>query len=160
MARDRESVKVVATNRRARHEYLVLDELECGIELRGTEVKSLRAGHCSLQEAYGFLRTGTSGGPELWLRGATIPEYAQGNIHNHEPARERKLLLHARELRKWAKQVQERGVTVVPLELYFKGHLVKVKMALVRGKKLHDKRESAKKRDAAREIARELGRRR
>lgn len=160
MARDRETVTVVATNRKARHLYLVLEELECGIELRGTEVKSLRAGHCSLGEAFGFLRTGPTGTPELWLKGATIPEYAQGNIHNHEPARERKLLLHTRELRKWGKQVAEKGVTVVPLELYFKGHLVKVKMALVRGKKLHDKRETQKKRDAAREMDREIGRRR
>lgn len=160
MARDRETVHVVATNRKARHQYLVLEELECGIELRGTEVKSLRAGHCSLAEAYGFLRPGKTGKLELVLRGATIPEYAQGNIHNHEPTRERRLLLNARELKKWSKQVHEKGVTVVPLEVYFKGHLVKVKMALVRGKKLHDKRESAKTRDASREIAREMGRRR
>ena len=155
MARDLESVRVLAKNRKARYRFHVLDQLECGIELRGTEVKSLRAGHCSIAEAYGMLRKG-----DLYLVGATIPEYAQGNIHNHVPGRERRLLLHKRELRRWSKEVRERGVTCVPLQVYFKGHLVKVEMALVRGKKLHDKREDQKQRTARREIDRALWRRR
>ncbi len=155
MARASESKRVLATNRRARHAYHVLEDLECGIVLRGTEVKSLRAGRCSIAEAYGFLKNG-----ELWLLGATIPEYAHGNIHNHAPNRERKLLLSRRELRRWGKQVREKGVTIVPLELYFKGHLVKVRMALVRGKKLYDKREDQKRRDAGRDMDRAMGRRR
>ena len=155
MARDTEAIRVVAKNRRALHEFHVLDKLECGIALRGTEVKSLRAGECSIAEAFGMIRRG-----ELYLLGATIPEYSHGNIHNHEPARERKLLLQKRQLRKWDKEVREKGITIVPLLLYFKGHLVKVEMALVKGKKLHDKREDVKRRTAEREIEREVGRRR
>jgi SsrA-binding protein len=155
MARDQEAIRVVAKNRRATHEFHVLETLECGVALRGTEVKSLRAGQASIAEAFGMFRGG-----ELYLLGATIPEYSHGNIHNHEPARERKLLLARRQLRKWDKQVRERGVTLVPLALYFKGHLVKVEMALVKGKKLHDKREDLKRRGAEREIEREFTRRR
>jgi SsrA-binding protein len=123
--------------------------------LKGTEVKSLRQGQCSIAEAFGFVRDG-----ELWLLGATIPVYSHGNIHNHEPARERKCLLAKRELVKWSKQVKERGTTIVPLSLYFKGHLVKVEMALVKGKQLHDKREDVKRREARREIDRATSRRR
>ena len=155
MARDSEAVRVIATNRRARHEYHVLETFECGMALVGTEVKSLRAGRASIGEAYGRMR-----GDELWLVGATIPEYAQGNINNHEPGRERKLLLHRKELRSVGKQVRERGVTLVPLSLYFKGHRVKLEMALVRGKKFHDRREDQKRRDAKREMDREMARRR
>jgi SsrA-binding protein len=155
MARSDEAIRVLAKNRRATHEFHVLERLECGLVLKGTEVKSLRAGQCSIAEAYGLVRRG-----ELYLVGATIPEYSHGNIHNHAPARERKLLVHRRELRAWDKQVRERGITVVPLALYFKGHLVKVEMALVKGKKLHDKREDVKRRNAEREIERESSRRR
>ena len=155
MARSDEAIRVLAKNRRATHEFHVLERLECGLVLKGTEVKSLRAGQCSIAEAYGLVRRG-----ELYLIGATIPEYSHGNIHNHAPARERKLLVHKRELRAWDKQVRERGITVVPLALYFKGHLVKVEMALVKGKKLHDKREDVKRRTAEREIERESARRR
>jgi SsrA-binding protein len=155
VTRDSESIRVVAKNRRATHEFHVLERLEAGLALRGTEVKSLRAGQCSIAEAYGMIRGG-----ELYLVGATIPEYSHGNIHNHEPARERKVLLHRRQLRAWDKQVRQRGVTLVPLALYFKGHLVKVEMALVKGKKLYDKRESLKRRSAQREIERESARRR
>jgi SsrA-binding protein len=155
MARTEEAIRIVAKNRRALHEFHVLDKLECGIALRGTEVKSLRAGECSIAEAFGMIRRG-----ELYLLGATIPEYSHGNIHNHEPARERKLLLQKRQLRNWDKQVREKGITIVPLALYFKGHLVKVEMALVKGKKLHDKREDVKRRTAEREIEREVSRRR
>jgi SsrA-binding protein len=156
MSRPEEAaVKVLAKNRRAFHEFHVLDTLECGLVLKGTEVKSLRQGQCSIAEAFGFVRDG-----ELWLLGATIPVYSHGNIHNHEPARERKCLLAKRELVKWSKQVKERGTTIVPLSLYFKGHLVKVEMALVKGKQLHDKREDVKRREARREIDRATSRRR
>ena len=155
MARKSEAIRVISQNRRARHEYHLLEVLECGVQLQGTEVKSLRAGRASIAEAFGLIKAG-----ELWLYGATIPVYAQGNIHNHAPDRPRKLLVHRREIAGWAKTAREKGTTIVPLSLYFKGHLVKVEMALVRGKKLYDKREDQKKRSAQREIDRELGRRR
>jgi len=153
MARDADTHRTLATNRRARHEYHVLDERECGLVLTGTEVKSLRAGRCSIGEAYGRLIGG-----ELWLIGATIPEYTHGNIHNHAPDRHRKLLCTRRELDKWEKAVREQGVTIVPLELYFKGHLVKARMALVKGKKLYDKRETERRRSAEREMQRAIRR--
>jgi SsrA-binding protein len=108
-----------------------------------------------IAEAFGRIHRG-----QLVLSGATIPEYSHGNIHNHEPARERVLLLQKRQLQKWDKQVREKGTTIVPLALYFKGHLVKVEMALVKGKKLHDKREDAKRKEHARDIDREITRRR
>lgn len=155
MARDPTEIRIIAKNRRATHEYHVLEKLECGLELQGTEVKSLRGGQASIAEAFGMIRRG-----ELWLMGATIPEYSHGNIHNHEPARERRLLLQKKQLRAWDKQVREKGITIVPLALYFKGHLVKVEMALVKGKKLHDKREDVKARDARRDIDRAFSRRR
>ena len=155
MARDPEAIRVLAKNRRATFEYHVLERLECGLALVGTEVKSLRNGQCSIAEAFGFIRNG-----ELYLMAATIAVYSHGNIHNHEPTRERKLLLQRRQLQAWDKKVREKGVTIIPLALYFKGHLVKVEMALVKGKKLHDKREDVKKRTADREIDRALTRRR
>ena len=156
MARNTDAeIKVLAKNRRATHEFHVLERLECGLVLKGTEVKSLRQGQCSIAEAFGYIRSG-----ELYLMGATIPVYSHGNIHNHEPARERKCLLAKKELLKWSKQVKEKGTTIVPLALYFKGHLVKVEMALVKGKQLHDKREAVKGREARREIERALSRRR
>jgi SsrA-binding protein len=145
----------IATNRRARHEYLILDQLECGVELVGTEVKSLRAGHCSLAQAWGRIRDG-----ELWLVGASIPEYSHGNIHNHAPDRDRKLLAKRREISKWSKSVRERGITIVPLEAYWKDSRVKVAMALVRGKKLYDKRATEKERSDRRDMDRALRRRR
>ena len=155
MARDTEAIRILAKNRKASHEYHVLEKLECGLALKGTEVKSLRQGQASIAEAFGMIRRG-----ELFLIGSTIPPYSHGNIHNHEPARDRKLLLQKRQLGKWDKAVREKGVTIVPLALYFKGHLVKVEMALVKGKKLHDKREDVKRRDSKREIERESARRR
>lgn len=156
MARgDDAKVRTIASNRRARHEYHLLSEVECGMVLRGTEVKSLRQGRASIAEAYGLIRRG-----ELYLVGATIPEYTHGNVFNHEPARERKLLLHKKELAQWDRAVREKGVTVVPLELFFSGHLVKIRMALAKGKKLYDKRETERTKDARRDIDREMGRRR
>ncbi len=148
-------IRPIASNRKARHFFEVLDELEVGVELLGTEVKSLRGGQCSLQEAYVRIRAG-----QLWLVGAHIPEYAFGNKSNHLPARERKLLAHRREIERWGKAVKERGVTIVPLELYFKGSLVKVSVGLARGKKVHDKRAKQRERDAQREMDRAKGRRR
>ena len=148
-------MRTVASNRRARHDYHLLGEVECGIALTGTEVKSLRQGRASIAEAFGLIRRG-----ELFLIGATIPEYSHGNVFNHPPARERKLLLHKRELAQWDKAVREKGVTIVPLELFFRGHLVKVRMALARGKKLYDKREAERKKDDRRDMDRAMSRKR
>jgi SsrA-binding protein len=155
MARASTSVRTIALNRRARHQYEILDEVVCGIALVGSEVKSLRAGRASIDEAYGLIRGG-----ELWLLKVHVPEYPQAGPMNHVPDRERKLLVHRREIERWSKAVREKGVTLVPLELRLEGHLMKVVLALVRGKKLHDKRETAKERDAERDMRRALGRRR
>ena len=155
MGRDSTRVRSITRNKKALHRFNVLDSLECGIMLVGTEVKSLRAGHASIAEAYGLIKAN-----ELWLVGATIPEYSHGNINNHAPTRPRKLLLARRELARWHKRVKERGVTLVPIEIYFKGHLVKVEMALVQGKKLFDKREDQRKRSHQRDMDRAMSRRR
>ena len=155
MGRSSDKIRSIATNRKARHRFHVLAELECGIELVGTEVKSLRSGHCSIAEAYGVIKRG-----QLWLVGATIPEYSHGNVYNHVPNRERKLLVHARERTAWTKKVRDKGVTLVPLEVYFRGHLVKVRMALARGRKYADKREAERRDSARREIDRAMSRRR
>jgi SsrA-binding protein len=155
MERQGDKPRMIATNKRARFEYHVLDERECGIALTGTEVKSLRAGRCSIAEAYALVRRG-----ELWLVGMHVPEYAQGNIHNHPPVRERKLLLHRREIDAWEQQVKVKGITIVPLSIYFKGARIKVQMALCKGKKVFDKRETKKEQDAQREIDRAMMRRR
>lgn len=149
-----ERERSIATNKRARFEYHVLEELECGIALTGTEVKSLRNGHASIAEAWGIVR-----GTGLWLVGATIPEYAQGNVHNHVPDRDRKLLAKRREIANWHAQAKEKGVTIVPLALYFKGSRVKVRLALCKGKKLHDKRQDKREQDDRREIDRAMSRR-
>jgi len=149
------AVRAIASNRKARFEYEILDELECGLALTGTEVKSLRQGQCSLAEAYAYFRKG-----ELFLMNATIPEYRHGNVHNHAPTRERKLLAHKRELAAWDKRVKERGVTIVPLSLYFKGSRVKLAVGLAKGKRQHDKRESERERTDKREIERAMSRRR
>lgn len=147
--------KTIATNKRARFAYHVLEELECGIELKGTEVKSLRDGQCSIGEAYVHAKGG-----ELFLVGAHIPEYTHGTMWNHSPTRDRKLLVHRRELTNWAKKARERGITMVPLEVYFSGSLVKVLVGLCRGKKLHDKREVQRERSDKRDIERAMRRRR
>jgi SsrA-binding protein len=150
-----QGVKVIARNRRARHDYHIEDTYEAGLVLTGTEVKSLRAGRASLTEAYGQLT-----GDELWLHGLHIPEYAQGTWTNHEPRRARKLLLHRKEIDRLASQVAERGFTIVPLSLYFSGGKAKVELALARGKRTYDKRQDLAQRDAAREVDRALRRRR
>lgn len=146
--------RVIAINRRARHEYEVLETLECGIMLVGSEVKSLRTGKLSLEEAYGRIRDG-----EVWLMGCDIPEYVQANRFNHDPKRPRKLLMHRREVEKFANRALEKGLTLVPLKMYFKEGRAKVLMGLCRGRKLHDKREAIKKADVNREIQRAMRRR-
>jgi SsrA-binding protein len=152
---DEDDVKVVVRNRRAFHEYEIIDRLECGVELRGTEVKSLRDGYASIEEAYAKLEDN-----ELWLIGSEIPEYAMGNRLNHKPKRPRKLLLHRREISKFAGKASQRGFTLVPLRLYFRGGRAKVEIAVAKGKQLHDKRQAARKADADREIRRSMANRR
>ena len=150
-----EDLKHVCRNKRAFHEYEIMDKLECGLVLKGTEVKSLRDGSASLEDAYAKLEDG-----ELWLIGSDIPEYTMGNRMNHKPKRPRKLLLHRREIGKFAGKASERGYTLVPLRLYFKNGRAKVEIAVARGKQQHDKREAQKKADAQREIRRALSERR
>jgi SsrA-binding protein len=149
------AVKLIADNRKARYEYELLDRYEAGIVLTGTEVKSLRDGGASLQQAYADVRDG-----EAWLIGAHIAEYGQGNVANHEPDRDRKLLLHSKEIASLLGKVRERGLTVVPTRLYFKNGKVKVELALARGKEQRDKRRDIAKRDADRQIDRALKSRR
>jgi SsrA-binding protein len=146
--------KVVAQNRKARHDYHVEDTYEAGMVLTGTEVKSLRAGRASLTDGFAEVR-----GDEVWLQGVHIPEYTQGTWTNHEPRRARKLLLHRREIERIASRVSERGLTLVPLSLYFKDGRAKVEIALARGKKTYDKRQAIAKREADREAQRAMGRR-
>lgn len=146
--------RVIAENRKARHNFQVLDTLECGIALVGSEVKSLRAGQLSLDEAYGRVE-----GDEVWLVGCNIPEYTFANALNHEPKRRRKLLLHRREIRKFAGQAYEKGLTLVPLKMYFKEGRAKVLLGICRGKKMFDKRESLKKKAMQRDIDRAMRRR-
>ena len=145
--------KSIAENRKARHKFQVLDTLECGIALVGSEVKSLRNGRMSLDESYGRVRDG-----EVWLVGADIPEYTEASRMNHTPKRPRKLLLHRSEISKFAMQAHEKGLTLVPLKMYFKKGRAKVLLGLCRGRKLHDKREALKKADSQRSIARAMRR--
>ena len=148
--------KLIASNKRAFHEYHVLDRFEAGVQLTGTEEKSLREGAANLKDAYVTFKNG-----EAFLFNAHISPYAHGNRENHDPVRTRKLLLHRREIEKLHVQVTEKGLTIVPLRLYFKGSRVKAEIGVVRGKKLYDKRETEKKREADRETAAaiKLGRR-
>ncbi|MDQ1746039.1 MAG: SsrA-binding protein [Frankiaceae bacterium] len=146
--------KLIAQNKKARHDYHIDETYEAGLALLGTEVKSLRAGRASLVDAYGRIKDG-----EVWLEGAHIPEYDQGSWTNHEPRRSRKLLLHREEIAKLIGKTKESGLTLVPLSLYFKDGKAKVEIALARGKKAYDKRQTLAARDAEREIARAAGRR-
>jgi SsrA-binding protein len=146
--------RVIADNRKARHNYHVLDTLECGIVLVGSEVKSLRTGTLSLDEAYGKVDKG-----EVWLVGANIAEYSFSHALNHVPKRPRKLLLHRREVKKFADQAYEKGLTLVPLKMYFKAGRAKVLLGICKGKQKHDKRETLKSRDAKREIDRAMRKR-
>ncbi len=146
-ADEKPAERVVAENRKARHEYEIVDTLECGIALVGSEVKSLRGGRMSLDEAYGRVD-----GEEVWLIGCDIPEYEKANRLNHVPKRPRKLLLHRREIKKFAGQAFEKGLTLVPLKMYFKNGRVKVLLGIGRGRKAHDKREKLKAASAKRDI--------
>lgn len=146
--------KVIVSNRKARHDYAILDTYEAGIVLTGTEVKSLRAGRASLVDAYGSVEDG-----EVWLRNVHIPEYTEGSWTNHEPRRTRKLLLHRKEIEGLIGKTRESGLSLVPLSMYFADGKVKVEIALARGKRAYDKRADLAKRDADREIQRAIGRR-
>ncbi|HUP58839.1 MAG TPA: SsrA-binding protein SmpB [Thermoanaerobaculia bacterium] len=140
--------KLIASNKKAYHDYFVLQKFEAGLALTGTEVKSLRAGRANLKDSYVAFERG-----EAYLTGAHISPYTHGNLQNHEPERKRKLLLHRRELEKLRVEVTEKGLSIVPLRLYFKSSKVKVEIAVVRGKKQYDKREAEKAREADREAA-------
>jgi SsrA-binding protein len=146
-----EGVQVICRNRRAFHEYEVLDKLECGLVLTGTEVKSLRDGHANLEDSYAKLEDG-----EVWLIGSDIPEYAMGNLMNHKPKRPRKLLMHRAEINKFAGKASQRGYTLVPLQMYFKHGRAKVELAVCRGKQQFDKRQDQRKAEAQREIQRAM----
>jgi SsrA-binding protein len=143
---DKEEVKVLSTNRQAFHEYFIEDKLEAGIVLVGTEVKSLRQGRANLKESYALVRHN-----ELWLLNCHISPYSHGNLNNHDPLRERKLLLHREEIRRLDRRRKHSALTLVPLRLYLRKGKVKVELALARGKKLYDKREAIKRRDLDRE---------
>ncbi len=143
--------KLIAQNKKARHDYSILDTYECGIVLTGTEVKSLRAGRASLIDGFVMVENG-----ELWMHGVHIPEYTEGTWTNHTPRRKRKLLAHRDEIRKIAAKTKDSGVTLVPLQLYFKDGRAKVEIAVAKGKKAHDKRETLLEQQATREIEREI----
>jgi len=151
---EHDNERLIAENRKARHKFTVLDTLECGLILVGSEVKTLREGKVSLEEAYGRVRQG-----EVWLVGCDIPEYPQANQFNHSPKRPRKLLIHRREIKTFAGRAYEKGLTLVPLKLYFKGGRAKVLLGICRGRKLHDKRDAMKKAEAKRDIQRAMRRR-
>ena len=146
-----EEYKNITVNRKARHEYSIIQTFEAGIVLQGTEVKSLRQGKANLVDSYASLKNG-----EVWLIGTHISEYTQGNINNHIPTRDRKLLLNKSEIRRLIGKVKEKGLTLIPLRLYFKDGKVKVELALAKGKKVYDKRESIAKRDLQREQERRV----
>jgi SsrA-binding protein len=147
--------KVIAQNKKARHDYSIEDVFECGIVLTGTEVKSLRMGRASLIDGFAMVDKG-----ELWLSGVHIPEYTQGTWTNHTPRRDRKLLVHSAEIRKLSARMKEGGLTLIPLSLYFKDGKAKIELAVAKGKKVHDKRAALMERQAGREIEREVSRRR
>lgn len=149
--KDRESVKVVASNRRAFHDYFIDDRIEAGLVLTGTEIKSIREGRVNLREGYARIANG-----EAWLHNVHIAPYEHGNRYNHEPMRDRKLLLHRDEIDTLVGKVRQRGYTVVPLQLYLKHGKAKVELGLARGKKQYDKRAAIAERDARREVERHL----
>lgn len=145
-------VKIVATNRKAHFEYFLLEHFEAGISLQGSEIKSIRAGQMSLQEAYVNIE---DGGHEAWLLSAHIAPYDPASRYNHDPVRPRRLLLHKQEIREMWEAVRQKGVTIVPVQVYLKDGRAKLELAIARGKKMYDKREEIAKRDEQRELARE-----
>jgi SsrA-binding protein len=147
----KDHVKIVASNRKARHEYFIEDTIEAGIVLKGTEVKSIRAGRINVKESYAMVENG-----EAYVYNMHISPYEQGNIYNVDPIRKRKLLLHKREIQRLEAQVMQKGYTLIPLSVYIKDGLVKVELALGKGKKLYDKREDIAKKDAMRKIERQV----
>ncbi|APF17496.1 SsrA-binding protein SmpB [Calditrichota bacterium LG25] len=142
-------IRVVTTNRKARHDYHIIDTLEAGIALKGSEVKSIREGRVNLQDAYARFKKG-----ELWLVGMHISPYKQAAFEQPDPVRDRKLLLHKRELKRLFRQTEEKGVTIVPLKIYFKKHLVKIELGIAKGKRQYDKRAAIAERDQKREMDR------
>lgn len=140
-------IREITRNRRAKHDYEILDTLEVGVALQGTEVKTLRAGEVSLGEAFVRIKD-----DQFWLEQARIDEYREGNRHNHDPARPRRLLAHRREIQKWSQTRKEKGLTIIPLRLYFRGRVVKLEIGLAKGRKRHDKRQALKERDSRREM--------
>ncbi len=153
MTADDPSERPIVTNRKALHEYFILDRFEAGIALKGTEVKSLRQGGANLQDGYATIRNG-----EVWLIGLHISPFEKGNINNHDPRRDRKLLLHKKEIRKLVGKTSDKGLTLIPLKMYFKNNIVKVELAVARGKRLYDKREAIAKREVERRLRREFAR--
>lgn len=148
-------IQVVCRNRKAKHDYEILETIEAGMALRGTEVKSLRTGKASIEEAFARIKNG-----EVWLINADIPIYPQAGMMNHPPKRPRKLLLHRREIQRLESKLHERGLTLIPLRIYFRRGYAKVELALARGKRQYDKRETLRRKEAMREIRRAQGRRR
>ena len=151
---ENKSIKVVARNKKASHEYFILEKYECGIELFGTEVKSIRNGKINLTDAYASIDNG-----EVYVKGMNISPFEQGNIFNRDPLRHKKLLMHKKEILKLYGQLKTQGYALIPLSVYLKGSKVKVELGLCKGKKLYDKREDIAKRDAKRNMDRELKRR-
>jgi SsrA-binding protein len=151
MAKEKSSFKLIANNKKAYHDYFIEDKYETGIELYGTEIKSLRMGKCSVKESYIRIDKG-----EVFIVGMHISPYEKGNIFNRDPLRTRKLLLHRQEIRKLSGKLTEQGYTIVPLQVYLKGSLVKVEIGLAKGKKLYDKRQDIAKKDARREAERDF----
>ena len=149
MADKKDNIKIITQNKKARHEYFILETYECGIELFGTEVKSIRQGKVNLADSYAGINKG-----EVFIKGMNISPFEKGNIFNRDPLREKKLLMHKREILKLSQRLKEDGLSLVPLKVYLKGSLVKVELALVKGKKLYDKREDIARRDAKRRIDR------
>ncbi len=149
----KESVKLVANNKKAYHDYFIEDKYEAGIELFGTEVKSIRMGKCSIKESFIRIEKG-----QVYIYGMHISPYEKGNIFNKDPLRVRRLLMHKTEIRRLESKLAEKGLTLVPLQVYFKGSLVKVEVGLARGKKLYDKRQDIAKKDARREVERDYKR--
>ncbi|MFP4375477.1 MAG: SsrA-binding protein SmpB [Spirochaetales bacterium] len=144
------TIKTISTNRRAFHDYAFDERFECGIELLGSEVKSLRAGHVSFSDSYARIKDG-----ELWLVGLRISPYSEASIFNHDPDRERRILVHKQETKRMKRRLDERGYTLIPTKLYFKGGLVKLELGLGKGKREFDKRQDIKKRDQRRDAERE-----
>lgn len=153
MASESSQESAVITNRKALHDYFIVDRYETGIVLKGTEVKSLRQGSANLQDGYATIRNG-----ELWLIGLHISPFEKGNINNHDPIRDRKLLMHKQEIRRLIGKISEKGLTLVPLRLYFKKNNAKLELGLAKGKKAYDKREAIAKRDVERQLRRDYAR--